>query len=247
MRTITGERWVRGGALVAAVAAWTVLAGGIAPAYAITTPDCLAKKLKAWGNLRQCQRNAEAKTVQGRGADRAACQARFAETLDAIRAQAAAAVIPCRYRDNGDNTVTDFDTGLMWAKQDTLDGFTNLFDVLDADNTFTLDGAAGAAASLTGTSTNGTTLTPVPGGGSHTDWRSPTIVQLLTIVDTTTVACQVGGPCIDPIFGLTVPAFYWASTTDDGSTGFLVNFQNGSLGVGSPGVAAHARPVRSAF
>ena len=81
MRTITGERWVRGGALVAAVAAWTVLAGGIAPAYAITTPDCLAKKLKAWGNLRQCQRNAEAKTVQGRGADRAACQERFATVI----------------------------------------------------------------------------------------------------------------------------------------------------------------------
>jgi hypothetical protein len=135
----------------------------------------------------------------------------------------------------------------MWAKQDALDGFTNLFDVLDADNTFTLDGAAAAAASLTGTSDNGTTITPVPGGGSHTDWRSPTILELEGIVDTTTVACQVGGPCIDPIFGLTVPAFYWASTTDDGSTGFLVNFQNGSLGVGSPGVAAHARPVRSAF
>ena len=123
----------------------------------------------------------------------------------------------------------------------------DVFDVLDADNTFTLEGAAAAAASLTGTSTNGTTLTPVPGGGSHTDWRSPTIIELLTIVDTTTVACQVGGPCIDPIFGLTVPAFYWASTTDDGSTGFLVNFQNGSLRVGSPGVAAHARPVRSAL
>ncbi len=248
MRTVTGERGVRGrGTVVAAVAAWMVLAGGIAPARAITTPDCLAKKLKAWGNLRQCQRNAEAKVAQGRGADRAACQERFATVMDAIRAQAAASAIPCRYRDNGDNTVTDFDTGLMWAKQDALDGFTNVFDVLDADNTFTLDGAAGAAASLTGTSTNGTTLTPVPGGGSHSDWRSPTIIELLTIVDTTTVACQMGGPCIDPVFGLTLPAFYWASTTDDGTTGFLVNFQNGALGVGSPSVAAHARPVRSAF
>lgn len=244
MRTVTCERGARGGAIVAAVAAWMVLAGGIAPARAITTPDCLAKKVKAWGELRLCQRKEEAKAVQGRSADRAACQARFAASLDAIRAQAAHSAIPCRYRDNGDNTVTDFDTGLMWAKQHALDGLTSVSDVLDADNTFTLDGAAAAAASLTGT---GNDVTPVPGIGAHTDWRLPTIVELTSIVDTTTVACQVGGPCIDPIFGLTVPAFYWASTTDDGSTGFLVSFQTGALGVGSPGVAARARPVRSAF
>jgi hypothetical protein len=244
MRTVTSERAARGGAIVAA---WMVLAGGIAPARAIMTPDCLAKKAQAWGKLRQCQRNAEANLVQGRGADRAACQVRFATTLDQISAQAAASAIPCRYRDNGDNTVTDFDTGLMWAKQHALDGVTNVSDVLDADNTFTLDFAAAAAASITGTSTNGTTITPVPGIGAHTDWRLPTIVELATIVDTTTVACQVGGPCIDPIFGLTAPGFYWASTTENDSTGLLVNFQTGALFDGNPSFAAHARPVRSAF
>jgi hypothetical protein len=53
MRKVTGEREARGGTIVAAIAAWMVLAGGIAPAQAITTPDCLAKKLKAWGSLRQ--------------------------------------------------------------------------------------------------------------------------------------------------------------------------------------------------
>jgi hypothetical protein len=246
MRTNTGERWARRGTIVTAVAAWIVLAGGIAPAHATTTPDCLAKKLKAWGNLRQCQRNAEAKIVQGRGADRAACQARFATTLDQIHAQAAASAIPCRYRDNGDNTVTDFDTGLMWAKQDALDGSRNVFDVLDVDNTFTLEFAAAAAAALTGTSTNGTSLTPVPGGGAHTDWRLPTIVELTSIVDTTTIACQVGGPCIDPIFGLTLD-LYWASTTDNDDDGWLVSFQSGGVGLGGPSVMLHARPVRSAF
>src|SRR5262245_2226116 len=150
MRTVTCERGAHGSAIVAAVAAWMVLAGGIAPARAITTPPCLARKVKAWGELRLCQRKEEAKAVQGRSADRAACQTRFAAALDAIRAQAAASAIPCRYRDNGDNTVTDFDTGLMWAKQHALDGFTSLSDVLDADNTFSMNDAA-AAASLTGT------------------------------------------------------------------------------------------------
>ena len=247
MRTVTSERGARGGAIVAAVAAWMVLAGGIAPARAFTTPDCLAKKVKAWGELRLCQRKEEAKAVQGRSADRAACQARFANALDQIRADAAHSAIPCRYRDNGDNTVTDFDTGLMWAKLHALDGFTSLSDILDADNTFALNDAAAAAATLTGTSTNGTNLTPVPGIGAHIDWRLPTIVELATIVDATTVACQVGGPCIDPIFGLTAPGFYWASTTEDDSTGLLVNFQTGALFDGNPSFAAHARPVRSAF
>jgi hypothetical protein len=75
----------------------------------------------------------------------------------------------------------------------------------------------------------------------------PTIVELRSIVDTTTVACQVDGPCIDPIFGLTVPVSYWASTTDDGSTGLTVSFVDGTLGQGFPEVLLHARPVRSAF
>src|SRR5262245_44523895 len=150
MRTSRCEGGARRGAIVAVVAASIILAGGIAPARAITTPPCLAKKLLAWGNLRQCQRNEDAKAVQGRSADPAACQARFAASLDAIRAQAADSAIPCRYRDNGDNTVQDFDTGLMWAKQHALDGFTSLSDVLDADNTFSMNDAA-AAASLTGT------------------------------------------------------------------------------------------------
>src|SRR5215813_12444090 len=176
MRTVTCERGAHGSAIVAAVAAWMVLAGGIAPARAITTPPCLARKVKAWGELRLCQRKEEAKAVQGRSADRAACQARFAAALDAIRAQAAASAISCRYRDNGDNTVTDFDTGLMWAKQNAVDGSANLLNVLDADDTFTLQDAAAAAASLTGTSIDFTTIRPVPGGGSHTDWRLPTIV-----------------------------------------------------------------------
>jgi len=57
----------------------------------------------------------------------------------------------------------------------------------------------------------------------------------------------VGGPSIDPIFGLTVPASYWASTTNDGSTGLTVSFADGTLGQGSPEVVLHARPVRSAF
>jgi hypothetical protein len=90
-------------------------------------------------------------------------------------------------------------------------------------------------------------ITPVPGIGAHIDWRVPTIVELLTIVDTTTVACQVGGPCIDPIFGLTVPAFYWASTTDDGSTGIPRGLPDRGPGRRLPGGFAARSAGASAF
>lgn len=247
MRTSTGEDRLRRGAIAAAVAASILLAGAGAPAHAITTTVCLATKLKGWGDLRNCQRNEEAKAVRGQPANRARCQERFASILDSLRTQAANSAIPCRYRDNGDNTVTDFDTGLMWAKQGAFDGATDVFNVLDLDDTFSLPFAAGSAASLTGTSTTGTSITPVPGIGAYPDWRLPTIVELTAIVDKDTLACQVGGACIDPIFGPTAAMFYWSATTVEGSTGWFVSFATGELGVGSPGVMLHARPVRSAF
>ena len=62
----------------------------------------------------------DAKAIQGRSADPAKCQAKFYQKVEKIRAQAAASAVPCRYRDNGDNAVTDFDTGLMWVKQVAL-------------------------------------------------------------------------------------------------------------------------------
>ena len=91
MRTSTGENRVRRGAIAVAVAASILLAGAFAPAHAITTPVCLAKKLKAWGDLRMCQRNEDAKAVQARPANRARCQERFASILDSLHAQAASA------------------------------------------------------------------------------------------------------------------------------------------------------------
>ena len=79
----------------------------------------------------------------------------------------------------------------------------------------------------------------------YCDWRLPTITELLTLL-LEPHPCS-SDPCIDPIFGPTVPDFYWASTTKDDSTGLLVQFQTGALFEGNLDFAAHARPVRSAF
>src|SRR5262245_11480100 len=251
MQTGMREAGRRCPAVVAAVAATMVLAAGAVPARAMTSEGCFAQRLKAWGNLRKCQRQEEAKAIQGRSADPAKCQATFDRKVQSLQAQAAAAAVPCRYRDNGDNTVTDFDTGLMWVKQVALDANPSPF-ILDADDTFTWQAAAETAGNLAGTSTDGMTMIPVTGNGSYTDWRLPTILELRSIVDLDAPGCRSGGACIDPIFGVTAPADYWsASESNPGHPGpgavTTVGFDVGRLAFTSTIFSLHVREVRSAF
>jgi hypothetical protein len=67
-------------------------------------------------------RTQDANAIQGKSADLATCQTSFQGTLAMIADRATAAGIACRFHDNGDNTVTDLDTGLMWLKLVGLDG-----------------------------------------------------------------------------------------------------------------------------
>jgi hypothetical protein len=238
----------RGSAVVAAVAAAMVLAGSAAPAAAITSDGCFAQRLKAWGSLRKCQRQEEAKAILGRSADLAKCQATFDRKAGMLGAEAAAAGVPCRYHDNGDNTVTDFETGLMWVRQVAFDG-TPGPSILDADNAFPWATAAETAAKLAGTSTDGATIIPVTGNGSYTDWRLPTIVELEGIVEPGAPGCRSGAACIDPLFGGTPPRDYWSATTSSNgpSPAAFVDFFNGAIEFSNPVAGLHAREVRSAL
>jgi hypothetical protein len=165
-----------------------------------------------------------------------------------LGAEAAAAAVPCRYRDNGDNTVTDFETGLMWVRQVAFDGTPSAF-ILDADDTFTWEAAAETAAKLAGTSTDGATIIPVTGNGSYTDWRLPTIVEFAGILDPGAPDCRTGGTCFDPILGPAAPRDYWSATKEEVGPSFVwfVNVFSGSINVSNPIASLHAREVRSAF
>jgi hypothetical protein len=248
MRTGMREAGRRGPSVVAAVAAAMALAGSAVPATAITSAGCFGQRLKAWGSLRKCQRQEEAKAIQGKSADPTKCQAAFDRKAELLRAEAAASMVPCRYLDNGDNTVTDFDTGLMWVRQVAFDGMPSPF-ILDADDTFLWQTAAETAAKLGGTSASGTTIVPVPGNGSYTDWRLPTIVELAGIVELSAPGCRSGGACIDPIFGGTSPHDYWSATRalNEPSPAAFVDFFNGLIEFSNPVAELHAREVRSAF
>lgn len=165
-----------------------------------------------------------------------------ATTIDALTAVYADEVVrlnqpTARYVDDGNGTVTDNSTGLVWEKK-TDDG-----GVHDKDNTYSW--------STGDNSFNGTaasvflaTLNTSPCFVGHCDWRLPTIVELGGqeasgtatggIVDLTAPGCTSGSPCINAIFGPTLSGFYWSSSTwqSDPGVAWGVFFNYGNV-VGS--------------
>jgi len=129
-----------------------------------------------------------------------------------------------RFTDNGDGTVTDHQTNLMWEKK-TPAGTRGAHDV---NNRYTWCGRSGEHFVCTdqteppngtvftqflyalnhGTSENGDSS--IGCFDAHCDWRLPTIVELRTIFDSTQGECAgLRGACIDPIFG---PTFFGTTT-----------------------------------
>ena len=127
------------------------------------------------------------------------------------------------YTDNGDGTVTDTNTGLMWEKKDDSDG------IHGKDNTYTW-GMSEEPYTMNGTmvTTFLATLNTPPCFAGYCDWRIPNVKELQSIVDyeipypdpTVNAAFHnaAGCPgCTDVRLAscsCTVPFFYWSSTTN---------------------------------
>jgi len=94
---------------------------------------------------------------------------------------------PAGYIDNGDGTVTDSTTGLMWEKTTAPTDMTQ-------------------PAAVTYCATMATT-------GGHSDWRLPSKIELVSIVD-----YGRSKPSINPIFIGPPATSYWSSTPLAGST-----------------------------
>jgi hypothetical protein len=149
---------------------------------------------------------------------------------------------PVRFADNGDGTVTDTKTGLMW-EQTTDDG-----TIRDKDNLYTW--STGSPYNPDGTAffTFLATLNgPTPFAG-YGDWRLPSLTELKTIVDLSASGCGGGSPCIDQtVFGPTQAFGYWSATTGAGSPSSArnVDFFGGSVfNFGKP-MVDYVRAVRS--
>ncbi len=110
-----------------------------------------------------------------------------------------------RLVDNGNETLTDSMTGLMWEKKTTAVGSgENLRDPRDVDNTYTWEYATGDWIDKL----NGRLVANANDGSfaGYTDWRVPTLAELNSIVDTSVPTR------INPMFGANAPAPYWSAS-----------------------------------
>lgn len=227
-----------------------LLIGTTSAHAALTTENCLAKKRQAQGKLQQCRATEDAKALQNKKFDLAKCDTKFQETLAALTAKATKAGVACRFRDNGDGTVTDFDTGLQWEQKNAAGGGSNLENPHDVDNLYSWSG--------TGTAPDGSVfrsflsrlnnctagaLLNFSGLAFHCDWRLPTLEELQTIL-LAPPPCNGVSVCIDPIFGPTTAESYWTAITHTNhlDSAFDVYFGPGSLG---PGFGTKTNLVRA--
>jgi len=223
---------------------------------------CEATKLKRAGQYNFCRAKADGKAVKtGDPVDYSKCDAKLtgkwadAESIpmcpttgdvtdiqDQVAADAdfiALKLAGVRFVDNGDGTVTDTQTGLMWEKKDDGGGLH------DKDNTYTwADAMSEFISEVNGYGAGGGVQTG--GLGGHSDWRMPTYVELTTIL-LQPFPCGTM-PCIDSIFGATATDSYWSSTTSSANTSnaYDSSFFNGGLGNQQKTNTFYARAVRNA-
>jgi hypothetical protein len=118
---------------------------------------------------------------------------------------------PLSYTNNGDGTVTDNVTNLIWRMDD--DG--NNYNWYEATGTDDAVNNPGAAVDVCGASTF----------AGQTDWRLPNRQELDSIVDYGT-----SNPAVDTIyFPSTVFVNYWTSTDIDAANAWAVNFIAGAV------------------
>jgi hypothetical protein len=150
------------------------------------------------------------------------------------------------YVDNGDGTITDVNTGLMWEKKSDDGGLH------DKDDPYYWSGDGSQE-----TIWNWLDDVNAEGGSGfadHSDWRIPNVKELQSIID-----YERSNPSVDPVFYLgcapgctvttcscTASSFYWSVTSFAYFPGFawFVFFGYGYvLGFGKDGYG-HVRAVR---
>ncbi|MBF0627839.1 MAG: DUF1566 domain-containing protein [Magnetococcales bacterium] len=118
-----------------------------------------------------------------------------------------------RFIDNGDGTVKDNLTGLVWMKNANCWGSQMWTNALTK-----VDGLNAQTESCSGYVT-----------GTHTDWRLPNSMELRSLIDYGRYNPAL--PAGHPFSGVQSSDYYWSSTTQAGSTdlAWVVHLTNGTL------------------
>ena len=126
---------------------------------------------------------------------------------------------PLQYQDNLDGTFTDLNTGLMWEMK-VAGGGTCRVDLHAVNAACDWEQATGAW--ITAINAEGGT-----GFAGHNDWRVPTVKELQSLIDYSTVspAVSAGFP------GAVAATDYWSSTQDAGDAldAWVVNFNDSDI------------------
>ena len=132
-----------------------------------------------------------------------------------------------RFRDNGDGTVTDTASKLMWMRCSTGQRWQA--------QAGRCSGSAGALS--WGQAIQLADQLNADGAAFYNDWRVPSLRELATIT-----ARECSGPRTNlAVFPGTAPAAYWSATARPGETG---NERLLALGFGSEGVFAARKDER---
>ena len=193
--------------------------------------DCATQLATCQGDLAECRAHPAPQRLPASGQTTA-----FGPGSDGdVRAGA-----PLAYTDNGDGTITDDNTGLIWEKKDHGGG------VHDVDKRFSW-GANTEPFAMDGTIVSEflATLNTPPCFAGSCDWRIPNIKELQTLVDYENLPAS--GPVIDaafnancvagctadgngaPVCSCSASFVYWSSTTGRGvpMDAWIVDFDSG--------------------
>jgi hypothetical protein len=232
--------------LIAIVTVAVVGSASAARAAPTDEQKCLSKRQKVIAKHQQCQQRHLTKYYLM--ADFAKfdktnrkCTVKFAKAWEGLQKIPVAPCNLARFVDNGDGTVTDNLSGLVWEKKDDLGG------IQDKDNIYTWSTGSPYVEDGTAFTTFLAGLNAGGGFAGANGWRLPTWIELAGIrdLDSKALTC-VGDPCIRVEFGPTAPFVHWSSTplADPPFFAWLVGFIGGSVIEGSKGGAAYVRAVR---
>jgi hypothetical protein len=150
------------------------------------------------------------------------------------------------YSENGDGTITDLNTGLMWEKKGDSGGLH------DKDNLYVWSGNGLEETIwdwLDDVNSEGGT-----GFAGHNDWRIPNVREFQSIVNYGAASPAVSpafntgctGGCSNTTCSCTVSSGYWSGTTqrDNPNAAWHPSFGFGSLGASGKGISFYVRAVR---
>src|SRR5262245_51961861 len=124
---------------------------------------CRAEKIRAAATQSACLASEQIRALKGKVSDPSACIDKFVKTI--------ARAGSCRFVDNGDGTVSDLDTALIWEKGAQGSGCLLCSDLRTWSNAMG-DWISQVNGLIIDNGSN------EPGLGGHSDWRVPTVQEL---------------------------------------------------------------------